>query len=238
MWQIMTPTRIGQGPLKALSVGLGRQEAAQTQACVVGNRAPIPPPSGMEMPEGLERITLSRRSFSHLLESTSHPDIPRPTAWEFLDGWLVRWWEKDRPRERGIERLVGWGSRSPTPPRIMKPSFSSAPCPAIGRTGETGRGPRFDYRKVGPSMAPPVGGAPGPLRARGDYWRVRVQRTRLRKPPIAAMMRQLEAPSAGLRGPAASREVLAIWARTDARSLGVQPRRLLKEGSATLCGRS
>ena len=89
-----------------------------------------------------------RRSFPHPLESTNLPDIPRPAAWEFLGGSSVRWWGKDRPRREFIERLVAWGSRSPRPPRIMKAGFSRPPCPAMGRTGGTGRGPPFRLLKL------------------------------------------------------------------------------------------
>ena len=77
----------------------------------------------------------------------------------------------------------------------------------------------------------------GPFGPRGDYWRVRVQRTRLLKPAecrydAAFCWRPLR-----VFGPAATREVLAIWARTDAwRAAYSSP--IIEGMIATLCGKS
>ena len=56
-------SHIAPGPLKARSVGPGPQEWPGTQACVLGCRAPTPPPAGMLMPAGSE--LQSRASAGH-----------------------------------------------------------------------------------------------------------------------------------------------------------------------------
>ena len=122
-----------------------------------------------------------RRSFSHPLESRSSPDIPRPTAWEFLESFLVRWWEKDRPRGWVIERLVARGSRSPGPPRIMKarglpraalaghgPAWregAGAPFPITGVVGLLC--PTTEAEVLGPEGPGPITG--GSASSRPDY---------------------------------------------------------------------